>query len=1072
MSRNRLEIAGALGLFALTGCGESCAPGQVADGVGRLTIRNVGAILQLINDDTTCGFSSAKVKARPTVMGAAGTHGSVTWVVDGCVLDMKEKTLVSESCSGVATTARGRVEVTATRTVEGLLTGDPENPVIPGGADAVMIAVDRATLQSFLVEVAGDTNKLEMINGSIAFDAQPRLAASKSTGACSVPTKNILFSNVVYQGAMVHVTTEDRSFDVPVPSSALNAVVGQHSGFENTILGKITVWDEAVMLTDKPADAKLDPDYDAARYEESYACTNDMASPVSYECEGIGGKIAQGASRLTVRSFAAMGTLLDNDTTCGFASAAAFQRAEVLGEVGTIGAVTLKAEGCVLSYPAPVSAGVTCGGVHTMASGKVTVSGTKTLRGRITGDPTTPVVPMDNMPATVVVTQAAFDNFRVEKEGTALTWKKGSITGSVSPETVLQASTGACGFKSQNARFENLSYKDAEMAIESSSGKLGVRVKGSSLYAVNGVIGAETNVLRGTIQVAEETHAIPVDASDAGLEPEFDLAKYEASWQCGDLVKPVSRQCVFVAPIVQGAAQLTANTFGAALKLAEADPRCGFNSPAAAMTAQAAGNLGEDGSSVTVTIGTPCTMSFPEPTEIAKDCNGVSTMVQGTVAIVGTKKLKGFLSGDPAQPIVPTSRDPAELDIMVIMNHFAVWTTPLTSKLTVLNGQLSGKAVPRTALDRTTGACSIPTPIAAFSGLRWSNSSVEVFSQNKTFRAQLATSALEAVNGSRDGVTNRLSGKITVDGAEFPIPLYGPAVLNPAYDQAAFDASWACIPNMVPAANDEMCSLRPTLAEGAARLLVMGLGAMTKWVNEDDDCGFQANLTNPSRVTGDPGEMGEMEWRIQRCRLQRAANANAYGEDCLHRRQMMSGEATYTGARTVQGRREEIGFLFLTFDSIAPNTRTSVHVGLDSITPNQFTYYELDPGQTAPKKKVTLHGGVLTARADPVTGENRRNAGVYDIGTPISHFTNVRASNVPMTIVNDGKTFKLTVQDAELEAFNGSFGGRENMIQGRLVIDGKPYPIAPGPLNPEYSQADFDARYACTENLRAVVPAR
>jgi hypothetical protein len=45
--------AGFLGfvLFGLSGC-PSCAPGQVGEGVARLTVRNVGAIVTLVNGNT------------------------------------------------------------------------------------------------------------------------------------------------------------------------------------------------------------------------------------------------------------------------------------------------------------------------------------------------------------------------------------------------------------------------------------------------------------------------------------------------------------------------------------------------------------------------------------------------------------------------------------------------------------------------------------------------------------------------------------------------------------------------------------------------------------------------------------------------------------------------------------------------------------------------------------------------------------------------------------------------------------------------------------------------------------
>jgi hypothetical protein len=57
------------GLAALTNCAQ-CAPDRVAVGVGQLTVRNVGAMATILNNDDECGFASAGVLAGAEASGA------------------------------------------------------------------------------------------------------------------------------------------------------------------------------------------------------------------------------------------------------------------------------------------------------------------------------------------------------------------------------------------------------------------------------------------------------------------------------------------------------------------------------------------------------------------------------------------------------------------------------------------------------------------------------------------------------------------------------------------------------------------------------------------------------------------------------------------------------------------------------------------------------------------------------------------------------------------------------------------------------------------------------------------
>ena len=69
----------------------------------------------------------------------------------------------------------------------------------------------------------------------------------------------------------------------------------------------------------------------------------------------------------------------------------------------------------------------------------------------------------------------------------------------------------------------------------------------------------------------------------------------------------------------------------------------------------------------------------------------------------------------------------------------------------------------------------------------------------------------------------------------------------------------------------------------------------------------------------------------------------------------------------------------------------------------------------------------------------------------------------------------LDSQCADLDAFNGSYGFDTNSLSGDLWVNGTRYRMdengEPLLLNPDFDQEEFDATYACKENLLEVVPA-
>ena len=1050
-------------------CVERCAPGLVGAGVARLSVRNAGAILELVNADEVCGFESNEVKSAVVLDGAIGAEGTATWTVTDCDIDLGDVMQVRSSCDGVETEITGRIRVSATRAIGGTLTGDVDNPVVPGGPDAVTIDVRRAQFEAFRVASSDSDAVLTMKNGIVSFIAKPRLARAASTGVCMLATPHIRISELRYQRAKLHVKTEDRSFDVDVPYSNLWAVNGKHGVSENEINGKITVWQNNVELN--PEDG-LDPDYDAAKFETGFACTADMQTPVSFECEGVGPMLAQGAARLTVRTFGAVLSALDVNTACGFSSRQVLDDTQVLGDIGGIGSIEATVTDCVLEFEPDTVTETSCTGSDTVAQGRVTVSAVKRVQGRLTGDRTEPVVPISDSPAVMEVTEMRFEGFSVAQDDTALVAETGTLVGRILPRLAVDASRGACSKKTPIARFEGLTWTDAKVSIQSPSGRFETTIESSTLDALNGTWGSDSNLLDGRLTLGGEIYDLPTNPADDGLDPEFEQTKFDDGWQCGDVRLPVSHDCHFVEPLAQGAAQLSIKMLGTIAGAVEANTECGFASAGVKATAVTTGNLGEEGGEATFEIAVPCTLRFPQPTAVETDCHGVTTYLSGTAAVTGTKSIRGFVSGHPDDPTVPNRRDAVTIDLTTRAEGLEVWMEPGGHRLKIHGGQLSGMIHPRLAVDTSRDACALPTPVATFEAVRYADADVTIVSEGKTFGVRVDQSNLTAQNGAKGGVENYLEGSIQIDGEVLNIPVSGDPILDPEYDAAKFEASFACQENLRIARSDADCNVRKTIGEGAARLIVQTLGTVTKMVNEDNDCGFESNLTNPSYVQGRPGQMGLMQWQIGQCELDNAVDREdrPISEDCNDTGTHVSGRLIIDGSRTVRGLREEINILFLSFDSIVPVSRDAVDVELDRVVFDEFKAYEKAANALEPRRALTIHSGTMSAKVQPVLGENEDERGTFDVPTPIAHLRDITLTDANITLLNEGMTFKVRVDEARLEAFNGSYRGQRNSIAGSITVDGETFALGMSDLDPEYDQFEFDRKYACTRDLEEVVP--
>jgi hypothetical protein len=1068
----------AAALLALSGC-PNCAPDRVGEGVARLTVRNVGAMLSVVNADATCGFASADVLGNAVLQGEIGTDGKVVFTVTGCAIELPENTEIASDCGGVTTNASGKVTISATRTIAGILTGNPSNPVIPGGPDAVTIALTAVSFENFEVTKSNSDNKLRMVEGSITAVAKPRLAVAADSGACAIATPNVAFEDIVYGPSTVRVETPDNQFDADIEKSSFSAQNGKRPRVENEdarenfISGRITVFGSDVAVDgEEGSDAfqALDPDYTVAAFAESYACTPNLATPESFVCADLTPRLADGAARLTVKMAGTIAGILDANASCGFAAAAVQQSAILEGVPGGQGSLRLAVTDCEITLPETELA-ADCNGDRTILSGTIRVSGEKVVSGRVTGNPASPIVPISNQPASIGYV-ASLEGFRVSSSAdeNALFVREGQLAAVVQPRVFIGADTGVCSVSSPNATISGIAWTNADVELTSAAGTFQLDLEEASLSAVNGTIAADTNLLSGTMRIDGESYDVPSD--ERGLNPDFNQAAFDQAWQCSSaLATPISDQCAgaLTGTLAGGAAALTMRTFGTVVSLVDANQGCGFRSAAVGGTPTfAGGDVGDDDVTATFTLpAAGCTVALPADTVVATDCLGNTTTVSGSVTVRGTKEVTGFHTGDPLEAIVPTSFKPAVFSLTLTFDELVVESSTSTASLTVHGGTLAGVFSPRLALNPATGACSIATPNASFSAMTWTDGDVTLESNGSLFDLTLNTSALAAQNGTDGTATNSLTGSITVDGTA----IGGIAApLDPAYEQAAFDATYQCAANgdplLVP---DAACSFRQVLGNAAARLLVKAVGTATGVLDGNPVCGFADQTPDTAPVatpTGVPPAPGTLLQTAD------AACVSGFGADTVIATDCVGTRTHAAGAFSVDTATKLVAGLFTGADPpFVPVTRDAATLTLTDIAFTGWHVYD-EAADNNVAAEVILQGGTASVVVRPVAGKNAGASAllgqdVFTEKTGVAGFEGLTMAAGVVTVVSSGKTFNLALTDVELEAFAGAFvGGGSNDIAGTLTVDGEVVTIAEGsPLVNPYDQATFDSTYSCNPTL-------
>jgi hypothetical protein len=782
---------------------------EAGEGLARLTVRNLGAIVALLNRDTNCGIASDAVQSSAVIVGNPGENGSVTFVVEGCTLNAGAGLVASENCQGDTLTASGAVTVDATLTVSGLLTGDATTPVVPADAESVLFSLNKVTFDNFKVVDSADDNKLTMVDGSLSATVSPRFGVAASSGACAIATPNLTVSDVIYTPTVLFVDTPDAQRDVDIADSKFSAQVGVGATAENTITGTMTVLGREVDVT---GDGKLDPGFARADFFEDYACTADLAAPDNFECIDVRQEVGLGSARLSGLAYGTIAGIVQANTACGFSSSNAVSvLSGTPGQDDQTLTQTLTAP-CTITFPANTALPADCNGDFITVGGSFTVTGSSVLRGFNTGNALQPIVPESRDPVELSL-EIDLNEFSIAKSTTpaTLTVHSGTLSATARPRLFLDTNSGVCSVPSPrpgtgSAGLENLSWESGDITLDNNGTLFNFTLDAADISAFSGNDEVAPNSFAGSITLSGGEILVPPGEP---LDPEFDPQVARDAFACalpaGVIEAPNEQACSFRQVLGNAAARLIIG--GAATMVSVADGACLSNTVVS-------GTPGQPGSSLAT--ATNCPVTIPANGVNAPDCTGAANIADGTFTLSGSKTTNGLVVS--AATVAPLERNDVTFDdISAALNNWRF-------EKTLSNGNSVGSAATSGTLQfaRLTpilgeddanndnlgdGIFTKRTPIAKVEGVTL-DSGVVTLVVNAfpdplagelllTFTVDITDLNLDALIGAVVGETpNEISGSLTVDGELVTID--PGTAFDDAFTQADLDASYTCDPTVIP----------------------------------------------------------------------------------------------------------------------------------------------------------------------------------------------------------------------------------------------------------------------------------
>ena|GEM_PF-6194097 len=1075
--------------LALCSCTiEQLFPEEVANGIARLSVNNMGNLLRALNHESTytleatdkrteCNFLSRDVTEKTTIFNDSKGQGRVQSNFDECVYDFGTSGLkinIPSLCGHETATVYGKVVVSGHRIISGILTGNSREPVIPSGNDGIQFHFSKVQFTNFRVVSSTIDKAMTITSGSAAFDVAVHLAKSQEKGFCEIPLPNLTVSNIQYSpgaGAsetIVQVPGPFGVFSASIDRSLFSAQVGIHQGLANHLEGEITVWGKRVKVPGN--DPGLNPSFSVNAYHESLTCTPDLAIPVEEGCP-FEPDFAGWVSRLTVRNF---GNILAAVTSANNQHVRPECRLGSLDQPpteefpldGNQAEIVWKFNDCEFEFKDHPGAD------KTSLNGKVRLSGERRVKGfHLKGNQKNPVIPGKGG-VHFSFSHVEFDNYgaRADDSPATLTMVNGAASFDAHIHFAKSKSLNVCSIYLINPTLNNIKYtKSSDLVIGTQLGDFHLTVQDSLINAqVNRHNGVE-NSLAGYITIFGKPVSI---LPNYKLDPWYKESDFDTLLaQTKDLMMPLDHECEayeFVEKkMADGVARLTINSFGRMLEsitstTANTREECQLGS--GALTDRA----------IIDHLNNSITWRFD-------DCEFA---LNGKVKVSGTRTIKGFLTGDKRNPIVPSPGSAVDFHFSKIdFDSYRANYEPHTH-LTIVSGAAAFDVSVPFGRNASTGLCSVATPNLTFKNVRYlPGSKTKVSLTHEDFGISNLELDIESSNfDARFGYghslqdDNMLKGSISILGRSFSIPTDGLG-LNPNENHpATFEELLKKIPELATTDREQIYQCEDferVRALNIARLMILNTGSVTQESYDEylksgsllPNCGFSSNRVRMfgKRHSGSTGQLGELHFTVDNCTVvNQPTTKGFYEKDCLGDKTVFEGKATISGTQKVKGLLGK----YWGFDDIMPNIPQAISFDFDSITLDNFASYYVKEENDIPPFKLKV-SGTFDARVSPILSPKRGRPCEFFRSTPVVsfelHAKNELAAHLELKVDSFSYATDITIYAMNIRAQNGVFQGKGNSISGEININHKTFYFDNELLNPYYNQEQFDKSYKCRE---------
>ena len=733
-----------------------------------------------------------------------------------------------------------------------------------------------------------------------------------------------------------------------------------------------------------------------------------------------------------------------------------------------MGQVQYEISDCALDFTEQPFISEDCAGKARSMTGKALVSATVTVRGELTGNADEPIIPRSERAIDIMIHDAAVNelSFTSSENSSELILREGSLQFRAGLYSVIDNESGLCELTSGDLFIEGLNLKKLGGEIKSEEGDSYIYISNSELSAQIGRGMQGENFYEGSFEVFDERFEFTKSESNK-LDPDYERKQFEESFACKENYRlPLDTTCTGPSSadeeLVANASRAMIQAMLAVGELLESDEVCGGSSENSRASQQSSVAPGISGT-VTETY-TRCVINLDSSTKVLENCQKKGSLATGQIVVTGRKVLKGIVTGDTSNPILPTNDYPVDLVFDEIeFRDFGLETEAETSststasaqKLFIQNGSLSGTIRPRFAKDTSeTGICSIQTPIA---DIRVSLSAVSATLEDEdgmSRAVRLQTGQVQAISGTIDSETNVLTGTVTLDSTTYQFSEDNPLALVPDFTQSKFDESWQCDAELEKPVTFD-CDPTNGVIDGALRLTPGALASIVGILENDSNCGF-ANVTNRQQATsqGAVGDVGEQTVSISNCVLE-FTRPTVVSTDCNDDEVIVSGRFEVTGSRTVTG--------FLTGDAeqpIIPTSRNATDYALNV----RFNDFRLEMSD-AEIPTLAIPSGQVQFKMLAQFAYSQENRACV-LPTPMVRLLDVEFENAQLNILNDEQTAGVLILSSDIQADTSTV----NQLAGTVTTSVATYqvPIDGGALNPDFDLASFRASYECNQDLTTV----